>query len=288
MGCLGIGLSLLSNFYIKEPGVREKFNISSKKKNIVAEFAKKSEKKSEPKAADEDKRSWIQKLRDSAWDVMLSPTTKNVTIASMFRKFGDMAITCFIPIFILKTYPSFKSQYAMMSAAILAILGFTSNIAGGIVSDKFEKRSLMTKSLICVISGLLSCPMIALVTGGHGNFYLAMAGLAAYIFVSGSYNSSAITMMQNSVPSDQTGKIIGAYNLYTNLAQTASPIVFGFLATSLGAKSNPQVYGKLITLFITVGYSLSSLFFWRAGLHYKKHMLKEQEKELEAENAAKN
>lgn len=283
MGALGIGLSLFSNFYIREPGVREKFNIKEKKQNIMKSFAKRRGEKVAPKADDEDTRSWLQKLKGSAWDVMLSPTTKNVTIASMFRKFGDMAITCFIPIFILKSYPSFKSQYAVMSAAILAILGFTSNIAGGIVSDKFEKKSLMTKSLICVISGLLSCPAIALVTGGHGNFYLCMAGLAAYIFVSGSYNSSAITMMQNSVPSDQTGKIIGAYNLYTNLAQTLSPIVFGFLATSLGAKSNPQVYGKLITLFITVGYSISSLFFWRAGGHYKAHMLKEQQAEREIE-----
>lgn len=41
MGVLGMGLSLVANFYIKEPGVREKFNIKEKKRNILKSFAKK-------------------------------------------------------------------------------------------------------------------------------------------------------------------------------------------------------------------------------------------------------
>jgi len=36
-----MGLSLVANFYIKEPGVREKFNIKEKKRNILKSFAKK-------------------------------------------------------------------------------------------------------------------------------------------------------------------------------------------------------------------------------------------------------
>lgn len=90
----------------------------------------------------------------------------------------------------------------MISAAIMTILGFTSNIAGGILSDKFETKSLMTKSIICVASCIFSLPFIALVTGAHANFFLTMIGLAGYTFFSGSYTSAAITMMQNSAPSD--------------------------------------------------------------------------------------
>lgn len=59
MGVLGIGLSLCANFLIREPGVREKFNIKEKKQNILKTFAKKKGEKVSPKADDEDTRSWL-------------------------------------------------------------------------------------------------------------------------------------------------------------------------------------------------------------------------------------
>lgn len=48
-------------------------------------------------------------------------------------------------------------------------------------------------------------------------------------------------------------------------------------ASYLGAKGNPRVYGNLITIFITFGYLLASIFFWRAGKKYKEHIENEQE-----------
>ena len=41
------------------------------------------------------------------------------------------------------------------------IFGFSSVMVGGIISDKYESKTYMTKSLICVIGGLLALPMIA-------------------------------------------------------------------------------------------------------------------------------
>ena len=159
-----------------------------------------------------------QKFKQSAMEVLKNPTSKYLTLAGSLRKFGEMAITCFIPIFFLKTYPTNIKEYAYLNAMILSICGFTSNIMGGFLGDKLESFSPMAKGWICIVSSLLSIPAIALCCWGHGNFYLSMAAMSLYILVSGCYNSNAITMMQNTVKSEETGKIISGYSFYTNMS----------------------------------------------------------------------
>ena len=127
----------------------------------------------------------IQKLKSSVWEIMTIPTTRNVTIAGMFRKFGDMIITCYIPLFFLKNYPNFKAEYALINAIMLASLGFASNIISGIIGDKFEQSNPMTKSLLCIYSSIISVPLIALCCWGHGNFWISMAAMSIFVFVSG-------------------------------------------------------------------------------------------------------
>lgn len=56
----------------------------------------------------------------------------------------------------------FKIEYGLYSAAIVASMGALSTILGGLLSDKFEKRSRMTKAYICSIGSFLAIPAIAL------------------------------------------------------------------------------------------------------------------------------
>ena len=91
---------------------------------------------------------------------------------------------------------------------------------------------------------------------------------ALTIFFSGSYYSPAITMMQNSVSKENQGNVVGVYSFVATISSTISPIIFGFLASLLNAKSNPSIYGYLIALFVTFGYSISSIFYYLAGKHY--------------------
>jgi MFS family permease len=95
----------------------------------------------------------------------------------------------------MKTYPLFKTEYAFLNAIMLTVLGFCSNLLGGIIGDKFESKSLLTKGLICTISGILSIPLIALATAAHGSFWTSIIAMATYIFVSGTYNSACVTMI---------------------------------------------------------------------------------------------
>lgn len=164
----------------------------------------------------------------------------------------------------------------------MTIFGFSSSLIGGLLSDKFEKNSYMTKSRIIMGGHFLAVPLTAFACY-TSNFWLAIACFAAKIFVSGSYYAPAITMMQNSTDSSNSGMVVSAYTFYAYLAQTIAPLIFGFLAKSMGAASDPRVYGKLITAAVTLGYLGSNIFYYKAGRAYESLMqdrdLKKWEKE---------
>lgn len=127
----------------------------------------------------------------------------------------------------------------MLNAIILTVFGFTSNLAAGLIGDKFEKKFPMTKGWITCLSTFLSIPFIVLCCLPHGNFYISIASIAAYILISGGYHATAVTMIENTVSSEETGKMVSAWQLYTNLCQTISPAIFSFIAAGLNAKANP-------------------------------------------------
>lgn len=93
---------------------------------------------------------------------MINPTSRWVTVAAMMRTFGSIAVATFLPIFFLKVYPSYRSQYAVANAVSLAVGGLISSIAGGIISDKLEKKNLMAKSWVCIVSSMMAFPLTAL------------------------------------------------------------------------------------------------------------------------------
>lgn len=69
---------------------------------------------------------------------------------------------------------------------------------------------------------------------------------------------------------ENSGNVVGAYLFVATIASTISPIIFGYLANIFKANINPSVYGYLIASFVTFGYSISSYFYYKAGLNYSK------------------
>ena len=68
---------------------------------------------------------------------------KNIMIAGSLRSFGNMAISCYLPVYFQKVFPTFSTEYSLLSAASLSSLGFTSVIIGGWISQKYEKKNYM-------------------------------------------------------------------------------------------------------------------------------------------------
>ena len=143
----------------------------------------------------------MKRLSNSLAQVGKNKTTRLITAAGVMRHFSDAVIASFLPVFFLRTYPAFKAQYSLLNAMILTVCGFTSNLLAGVIGDRFEKRNPMIKGWITSLSSLLSVPIMFLATAGHGNFYISIASIAAYVLVSGGYHSTAVTMIENSVSS---------------------------------------------------------------------------------------
>ena len=95
---------------------------------------------------------------------------------------------------------------------------------------------------------------------------------AVTIFVSGSYFSPAITMMQNASSKANSGNVVSSYTFFTTISQILAPAIFNELAQFFQAFKYPQVYGNLISLFVTFGYLISAIYYFKAGKMYKKHM----------------
>jgi MFS family permease len=194
----------------------------------------------------------------------------------MFRHFSDAAIASFLPIFFLRSYPAFRSNYSVLNALILTVFGFTSNLAAGLIGDRFEKTNPMVKGWITSLSTLFSIPFIILCCMGHGNFWISISAIAAYVLISGGYHSTAVTMIENTVSSEETGKMVSSWQLYTNLCQTISPAIFSFIAAAMNAKSNPAYFGKILIAFVAAGYIPSAFLFWKGGKKYVEEMTKKR------------
>lgn len=153
----------------------------------------------------------------------------------------------------------------MLNALALSLGGLCASVGGGIIADKFEKKSYWTKAMICIQGCALSFPLIALGTLSTGNFYLSVLCYALKVLVSGTYSGPAITMIQNTSPQSQQGNVVSVYFFCITLGQTISPVIFGWIANYLGALSNPKLYGPLITAFVGLSYLGSIPFWWKAG-----------------------
>ena len=137
----------------------------------------------------------MTQFSDALKQIITNPTARLVTIAGSFRFWETFSIVYFLPSFFQKVYPAFKSEYSIYSAAILSICGFLSTVLGGIISDKFEKKTKMTKAIVCILGSAAAIPAIAACTLITNNFYLSVFFMAVKYLISECWMSPAITMM---------------------------------------------------------------------------------------------
>ena len=265
MAALGGLFGLATMTFVKEPERGRYLDEETKKK----EAEKKAKAEAEAAA---NKKNPVASFIENLGVVFKLPVARNVLMASSLRNFGGMIVSSFLPVFFGKNFPAFKAEYALLNAAALSICGLVASLGGGIIADKFEKKSYWTKAAICMSGCAMSVPLIALGTLTTGNFYLSVLCYALKVLVSGTYSGPAITMIQNTSPLSQQGNVVSVYFFCITLAQTISPAIFSPIANSLGCLVNPAMYGPLITSFVGLSYLGSIPFWFKAGKAYKKHM----------------
>ena len=156
MAAISAVLGLVTMFAVKEPE-RGRY-LTDEQKQI--EIEKKAKKEEEQAAQGNPLMSFVDNLKT----VFKLPTAKNVLLASSLRNFGGIIISSYLPVFFLRNYPAFKAEYAMLNALAQFTCGMTASLGGGILADKFEKKSYWTKAVVCMAGCALAFPMIALGT----------------------------------------------------------------------------------------------------------------------------
>lgn len=89
-----------------------------------------------------------------------------------------------------------SSQYATMSALSVLIGGFSSNMIGGYISDKFDNKYYKTKSYIAVFMSLIAVPLLACCYLFTFNFYFSMFWYFMEFLLSEGWMSPNIAMIQ--------------------------------------------------------------------------------------------
>jgi len=193
MGLIGGIFAIATMLFVKEPARGRYLDEATKRK----EAEKKAKAEAEAKM---EKKNPIKAFIDNVGVVFTLPTSRNVLIASSLRNFGGMIVSSFLPVFFGRNFPGYKAEYAYLNALALSVGGLVASLAGGIMADKLEKKSYMSKAMICISGCILSVPLIALGTLTTGNFYLSVLCYALKVLVSGTYSGPAITMIQNTSP----------------------------------------------------------------------------------------
>jgi MFS family permease len=167
MAAVGVATGLASMLFVKEPERGRLLDGLTK--------AKEAKKRAEAEAAakESEGKNPVKAFFEKVAMVFALPCARNTLIASALRNFGGMAVHSFLPVFFGKVFPAYKAQYAILNALALSVGGLVSSMAGGIIADKFEKKSKMTKALLCFWGTLLSVPLIAGATLQSKSFYLA-------------------------------------------------------------------------------------------------------------------
>ena len=83
----------------------------------------------------------------------------------------------------------------MYNALIISLCGFMSTVLCGVLSDKFENKSRMTKAYICMAGSAFAIPAIMACVLTTNNFYISLIALAIKYILSEGWMSPAITMM---------------------------------------------------------------------------------------------
>lgn len=188
MAAVGTAFGAATMAFIKEPERGRYLDEATKRKE-------QEKKEAEAKAAAENKKNPIKAFIENISVVFKLPCAKNVLIASSLRNFGGIIIAAYLPVFFGKNFPTFKAEYALLNAIAVSVCGMVASLSGGILADKYESKSYMTKAMICIIGCALSFPLVALGTLQTSNFYLSVLCYALKVLVSGTYSGPAITMI---------------------------------------------------------------------------------------------
>ena len=95
----------------------------------------------------------------------------------------------------------------------------------------------------------------------YSNFYVSIAAVATSFFLGSTYWGPNVTMMQKGIPAEEFGSYISAYNFTISMTAMVFTALTGAVINYMNAGANPIVIGRIIAVFLSIGYG-GSLWAW--------------------------
>ena len=137
----------------------------------------------------------IKRLKEAIQILTKSETAWNVTLAVSCRKFSDMILGAYLPVFFMTKFPMYKAKFAFLNGLCLAVLGLVSNMLSGTIGDALEKKYPLIKSQMLAGSAFISSAALATSFLAPVNFYVSFIVYTIHMLVSSGYQTLAITMI---------------------------------------------------------------------------------------------
>ena len=105
----------------------------------------------------------------------MNDTAKWVLAGSCVKQISEFTIGLFQPLFFGSVYPDYSTEFNLLSAFTYLVPTTVGAIVGGIISDKLESRSYMSKAWIVILSNLISSPFAFQSFMNQDNFWYSGA-----------------------------------------------------------------------------------------------------------------
>lgn len=150
--------------------------------------------------------------------------------------------------------------------------GIFSNIAAGLICDKYEPVYFKTKPYFAAITSLIAVPLFAVAYLCSGSFALSMSfQLLEYLICEG-YMPPTVAMLLTCVGVENKGIAIGALTFTYTMAGTVATFVNGAMIKAFNGENNPANVGVVIAINTCVSCFFAAVFYWKAGSHYEQRL----------------
>lgn len=150
-----------------------------------------------------------------------------VTIGACFRFWQGYSIAYFA----LKFFSDYgkNDQYGLLNGLSVMIGGFSSQLIGGQISDRFEGKFARTKPFVCMTMSLFGAVTTSLCFLFTFNFYFSITFLFLTYLLAEGWMSPAVAMIQATIDVRYKGVAMGVFLCTTAIFGTIGTLIIGTL-----------------------------------------------------------
>ena len=182
--------------------------------------------------------------------------------------------------FFEKEFPNYQTEFSIINALTILILGVSASYTGGYVSDLYAGTKPQMKALVGGLGAVVSFPFIIIAFTLSNNFWVSMISYLVSYFPGEMWLGPAFAMVQTMFPSQIIGTATAVFGFTGGIAGALSNILLGALGDYFKTDKNAKISGYLITGCLGISYIGCAPLFVLAGFMFRSFVFKERKSSI--------